>query len=239
MYHQYWWRWVYLLFFVASVILQVFVFVKSMGDYAKFVRFVEFELIFEGINLCYQWIVQFYTAYIDAKETVEGVEIGKRFIEQQLAQAVVIDICGIVLYLVLFYFLWYRLNRKYFRKRLRFAVLENTAFVPEENSATQINVVLDNDGEIFCPQCSSRVASHYSFCPSCGFRSGEEARKLVYRVQPIALRSNFTDDYGWRAELATLKSDEIYRRYCDAEEWSEDYRALCYQELVKRQEVST
>lgn len=212
-YQQYWWQWFYLLLSVATVVLQVLVFAKSRGNYIKFVRFVEIEMIFEGVSMCCQWIVELYTTHMDAKEALADVEMGRNMIEQQLAQDIALGIFRVVLFSVLYYFLWYRLNRKYFRKRLRSAALENTPFVSEENSVTQINVVLDN--------------------------VGEEAHKLVYRVQPMQLSADFVDNYGWRAELATLKSDEVYRRYCDAEEWSEDYRALCYQELVKRQETTS
>lgn len=58
-------------------------------------------------------------------------------------------------------------------------------------------------------------------------------------MKAIHRRDDFVDKNGWVNEIASLNSDEIYRRYRDKEEWSKDYRALCYEELVKRQKVST
>lgn len=90
---------------------------------------------------------------------------------------------------------------------------------------------------VFCSRCGRSLVAGTQFCNRCGSRVNGVSK--LYSVQPMQLSANFTDDFGWRAELATLKSDEVYRRYCDAEEWSEDYRALCYQELVKRQETTS
>lgn len=89
----------------------------------------------------------------------------------------------------------------------------------------------------FCSRCGQSLVAGTQFCNRCGSRVNSVSK--LYPVQPMQLSANFTDDFGWRAELAALKSDEIYRRYCDAEEWSKDYRALCYQELVKRQETTS
>lgn len=81
---------------IAQVVLSIMVFVKSSGDYGDFVRFVKGVLVFETINIAYQQGVQQY---------IKSFEIGTSLI------------IGVIL-LVLGYFLWYRLNIKYFEKRI-------------------------------------------------------------------------------------------------------------------------
>ena len=96
-YLSYWWL---LLSFVAtiiSVVLGITVAIKSSKNYVDFVHFVKGVLIFETINTAYQAGIQQYTQ--------------NGFIP---ATALIV----FVIVLILDYFIWYRLNIKYFEKRI-------------------------------------------------------------------------------------------------------------------------
>ena len=95
-YLSYWWMLLYFITGVAQPVLAIVVFAKSEGDYGDFVRFVNGVLIFETINMAYQQGVQQY---------IKSFEFGTAFII-----ALIILVVG--------YFLWYRLNIKYFKKRI-------------------------------------------------------------------------------------------------------------------------
>lgn len=95
-YFSYWWMLLYFITGVAQPVLAIMVFAKSEGDYGNFVRFVNGVLIFETINMAYQQGVQQY---------IKSFEFGTAFII-----ALIILVVG--------YFLWYRLNIKYFKKRI-------------------------------------------------------------------------------------------------------------------------
>ena len=95
-YFSYWWMLLYFITGVAQPVLAIMVFAKSEGDYGDFVRFVNGVLIFETINMAYQQGVQQY---------IKSFEFGTAFII-----ALIILVVG--------YFLWYRLNIKYFKKRI-------------------------------------------------------------------------------------------------------------------------
>ena len=97
-----WWL---LLSFVASkvaLVLSIIIFVKSRGDYVTFVDFVKKVLLFEVFNIAYQQGVQ---GYINS-----GFHLGTACLVSIVA-------------LVLGYLLWYRLNIKYFKKRINTSVI--------------------------------------------------------------------------------------------------------------------
>ena len=83
---------------LAQAVLSITVAVKAKGDYRKFVSFVKPVLAFETINLAYQTSVEQYY--------------------QNDYDIAVAAIFGLVA-LLLGYFVWYRLNVKYFSRRLR------------------------------------------------------------------------------------------------------------------------
>lgn len=95
-YFSYWWMLLYFLTGVAQPVLAIMVFAKSEGDYEDFVRFVNGVLIFETINVAFQQGVQQY---------IKSFEFGTAFVIA-------------LIILVLGYLLWYRLNIKYFKKRI-------------------------------------------------------------------------------------------------------------------------
>ena len=96
LYFYFWWMLLYFMASIAQVVLSVIVFFKSKGDYGKFVHLAKGVLIFETINMAYQQGVQEYLNYFE--------------IETAILIALIVFIAG--------YFFWYRLNIKYFKKRL-------------------------------------------------------------------------------------------------------------------------
>lgn len=96
LYFSFWWMLLCVLTGITQSVLAVMVCVKSEGDYEDFVRFVNGVLIFETISMAYQLGVQQYIEYF---------EIGTAFVTA-------------LIILVLGYFLWYRLNINYFKKRI-------------------------------------------------------------------------------------------------------------------------
>ena len=93
-YTSYWWMMVYFLAALVQPVLCIIVFVKSQGDYEDFVRFVKGVLLFETINMAYGQAVQQYIQ----NEFDIGVAL----------------VVGVII-LLLGYFIWYRLNMKYFK----------------------------------------------------------------------------------------------------------------------------
>ena len=96
-YLEHWWLVVYAVFSFAAPVLSVMVFVKSRDDYEKFVGFVTGVLFFESVCFPYQFCVQQYVA-----NSMDGFSVLVIF----------------AVALVLYYFLWFRLNVKYFTKRI-------------------------------------------------------------------------------------------------------------------------
>lgn len=98
-YFRYWWL---LLSFVASaieVVLGIMVFNKSKGNYDDFLPFVKNVIIFETFNFPYQQAVKIY---LDSFNHYPSP-----------AQALIV----FIILLAITYFVWYRMNVKYFEKR--------------------------------------------------------------------------------------------------------------------------
>lgn len=132
-YLSYWWTLLYFLAAVAQPILSVIVLFKSSGDYGDFVRFVKGVLLFEIINMSYQQGVQHYIN--------SNLEIGT---------AVVF----FVVTFVISYFLWYRLNAKYFEKRI--GTIAGDYLEENSNRITQ------------CLSCGYQDKNYFDACPKCG-----------------------------------------------------------------------
>ncbi len=84
-------------FFAAltSAILSMIVYEKAKGDYISFCSFVKGVLLFEIVFFAYE----------------QGVH---QYIKNGLHTALVVS----AIFLLIYYFLWYRLNIKYFNKRI-------------------------------------------------------------------------------------------------------------------------
>lgn len=144
-YTSYWWMMVYFLGAIAQVVLAIMVFVKSRGDYRDFVKFVNGVLLFETIYIAYSQGVQ---QYIN-----NGFDIG-----------VTLVVAAILL--VLAYFIWYRLNIKYFRKRVIVSeYVDNSNIITQSHTPTQIS---EGAKTVFCRKCGTRLLDGAKFCDKCG-----------------------------------------------------------------------
>lgn len=177
-YLRLWWMLLYFVTGVAQPVVAIMVFVKSKGNYEDFVRFVNGVLIFETINIAYQQGVQQY---------VKNFEF-----ETALIVALII--------LILAYLLWYRLNVKYFKKRILREELEAVAcdfnVVSRPSQISNSNEVLKTYGNYniygddisirkeeneivdtpvlqenqFCRKCGNKLPSDSLFCTKCGIK---------------------------------------------------------------------
>ena len=194
-YLEHWVLWPYLLFAITAVVLQMCVFVKSKNNYVSFVQFVESVLIFEVVMIAYQFAMLGVVEQTSSSgEVVGGYEL-IRFL----------------LVLIVGYFLWYRLNINYFRRRVRANTCDATEDVQAVEKTNLVSVIVKNEDGI---------------------------GQTTYRLLPLIKSSAFVDEQNWRTEISTLSAEEVYERYSNTEEWSKDYRALCYEELMRRQEES-
>ena len=117
---------------------------KSSRDYPDFVRFVKGVLLFETINMAYQQGVQ---QYLNS--------------ELQFGVAAIV----FVVILVIGYFVWYRLNVKYFEKRIN--VIETDYLEFDPNRITE------------CKSCGYRDKNFFNACPQCG----QYAKQYIYLNQ--------------------------------------------------------
>ena len=131
-----WWM---LLSFAASVaqcVLSIMVFIKSQGDYVEFVRFVKGVLWFETIGMAYQQAVQ---QYIN-----NDFDFG----------------FALLMFIIMFalaFFLWYRLNIKYFEKRINTAKTPQVEGIPFETTDIR-----------YCTNCGNKLVENSNFCAMCG-----------------------------------------------------------------------
>lgn len=146
-YTSYWWMMVYFLAALVQPVLCIIVFVKSQGDYEDFVRFVKGVLLFETINMAYGQAVQQYIK----NEFDIGVAL----------------VVGVII-LLLGYFIWYRLNIKYFKKRIN--VITSDYLADDPNCITEFNEepIANTDRIRFCRKCGEKLIDNSRFCRKCG-----------------------------------------------------------------------
>lgn len=147
-----WWAIIYLLGAIAQPILSIIVAVKSDGDYVDFVHFVKGVLLFETINMSYG---------LAAEQYIEN--------EFNLGDACI----AFVIMFVISFFLWYRLNVKYFEKRIN--VITNDCLEDDPNRITE------------CKNCGYRDENFFNACPKCG----KYAKQYIYLNEEP---TNETDD---------------------------------------------
>jgi ribosomal protein L40E len=136
---------------ITQTVLSIVVLVKSDEDYVKFVPFVKKVLIFEIISIAYQ----------------QGVD---QYIKNEFDFGYAFFIFVVVL--VLGYFTWYKLNIKYFTKRL---VVEPTIIEHIGKNENNDELERSNCGEIrFCRKCGTSLEKDSLFCRKCGTEIKEE-----------------------------------------------------------------
>ena len=161
-YFSNWWL---LLHFAASItqaVLSISVAVKSDDAYADFVKFVKGVLLFETISMAYGQGVQQYIQ--------NGLDLGSAVI-------------SFIIVLVISYFVWYRLNVKYFEKRLMQAEANNIVTAPNYTEpakpvpvkpAVEVTPIITNATAseptkiCFCRKCGKKLIDDSLFCRKCG-----------------------------------------------------------------------
>jgi len=132
---------------IAQPILSIIVWVKSSDDYVEFVSFVKGVLLFETISIAYnQGVYQYFD---------NGFEIPT----------------AVVSFIIVFaagFFLWYRLNVKYFEKRI----------INEPSDSAQQTF----KGVTECKSCGFKSTIPFNNCPKCG--------DYVYTKKEVSNTSN-------------------------------------------------
>lgn len=151
-YLNYWWLLLSLLMEIAQIVLCILVAVKSDKDYADFVHFVKGVLLFESFNFAYQQGVQTYLRSIN-------------FATALISAVIILVIC---------YFVWYKLNMKYFTKRL---VSNSTNILPlQEIDSEEIKTMTAPQVQ-YCRYCGAKISGESIFCNICGSRIAEERER--------------------------------------------------------------
>lgn len=144
-YLQFWWIMVQFVLSILLAVLSVLVFIKSRGNYIKFVEFVEQFLLIEILAYTYSSAINQYIKY--------GRDLVYTFIFAAVN-------------LLLSYLLWYRLNVKYFRKRIAVRVRSADAFAampdPVKDRADYCAAAA------YCRRCGKRLPDDSKFCNQCG-----------------------------------------------------------------------
>ena len=171
-YTSFWWLTLYLLASIAQPVLAIIVFVKSQGDYEDFVHFVKGVLIFETINMAYGQAVQQYVQN-----------------DFDVSYALVVG----VIILVLAYFIWYRLNMKYFKKRINVITNDCLSYDPNRLYECKSCGYTNKDYFVCCPECGNNTKQYayinvekneekplektkVSFCRKCGNKLLEDSQ---------------------------------------------------------------
>ena len=110
-----------------------------------FVRFVKKVLLFETISIAYGLGVQQYVQ--------NGFDVGTAFISALIT-------------VLIAYFAWYRLNMKYFNKRIVSPYDGADSFV--EATYTTQNVARENAKPSFCRKCGNKLFDGAKYCGKCG-----------------------------------------------------------------------
>jgi len=141
-YFTFWWLLLHFASNVAHVVVAIITFVKSREDYGKFVTFVNKVLIFETLFFSYQ---------AGLNQFINNFELMPSLIT------------GAVL-LLLYYLLWYRLNIKYFKKRILTEAPVTVSYDIYDNNST-----LTASAQVkYCSNCGNELVPNTVFCNNCG-----------------------------------------------------------------------
>ena len=181
-----WWMLLYLVGVIVQVVLVIMVFSKSRGDYRKFFQFVNGVLIFETVQMVYNMGIQTYVQ--------SQFEMGQTLLSVVIAS-------------LMSFFIWYRLNIIYFRKRListsEYGATSNVSiqnYRPYENleniKTYPVETVVSNiDNKNVCPYCGAKLIEAALFCNICG-------RKIEYLVEvPEEVLEEVTEELPKAVEI--------------------------------------
>jgi tetratricopeptide (TPR) repeat protein len=168
---------VYLAAAIAQPVLAVIVAIKAEDDYVSFVRFVKGVLLFETINIAYQQGVQQY---------IKEFNFGYAFLI-------------FVIVLAIGYFTWYRLNVKYFEKRIAREPLGKAEDIHTEMphndtpgiiySAVKTQEIVVTSQKQYCRKCGTQLEEKSRFCHNCG---DEISSHSIDKETPIYIDSLFS-----------------------------------------------
>lgn len=181
-YAKTWWLMLYFFAGITQAVLSIMVFVKSKGFYIDFVRFVKGVLLFETIYVVYgQGVKQYLQNGYDLLTTL---------------------VISVILFLIAF-FVWYKLNVKYFEKRIEKEPLIQENTTPEEGLNNVIKIqteetnknlqenINDKKSKIrFCKLCGSQIDVQTKKCIGCGkqyFRGIKLGKNLIIAVLTVML----------------------------------------------------
>lgn len=141
-------------YFVASImqpILCIIVLIKSFGNYVDFVRLVKVVLLIEPVCIAYQKSLELYViSYVKTRTAV----------------------AAFLIILLIGYFLWYRLNIAYFKKRINAVTGDSSVFATEEERPDidneQITTLSEPERICFCRKCGEKLLVGSKFCRKCG-----------------------------------------------------------------------
>ena len=147
-YFDFWWMVLYFFGGIAQFTLAIMTAVKSKNDYGDFVRFTKGVLLFETINIAYSTSVNQY---------LSNQVFGFAFV-------------WFVFIFLAAFFLWYRLNVKYFEKRMLVETppapaMEAHIYNPFQTEAPS---PAPNTKASFCRKCGQTLTSNSLFCSDCG-----------------------------------------------------------------------
>ncbi|MBE6733309.1 MAG: zinc ribbon domain-containing protein [Ruminococcaceae bacterium] len=146
-----WWLLLYLSFAIIQPILSILVYIKSNGDYIKFVQFVKLVLFFETVSTTYHQGVKLYIE--------NDFNFGYAFAS------------SLIIFLML-YFLWYRINVKYFDKRMVLTVGGSEFNFKKKKKEISLHKnttkVFRTEKVLFCRKCGKKLLENEKVCSNCG-----------------------------------------------------------------------
>ena len=171
-----WWLLLYFAVGIAQPVLSVIVAIKSDGDYRLFAKFVKKVLLFETISMTYQQVIN-------------------QYLSNSTSPLFVALIAGVLLY-----FIWYRLNVKYFEKRIVDDVDNNSSETEGEiieafqsiNYGSQPSTVITIDNIriesnvnsstpatsqspiCYFRKCGAKLNDDAAFCSKCGTKVSDK-----------------------------------------------------------------
>lgn len=163
-YAKTWWLMLYFFAGITQAVLSIMVFVKSKGFYIDFVRFVKGVLLFETIYVVYgQGVKQYLQNGYDLLTTL---------------------VISVILFLIAF-FVWYKLNVKYFEKRIEKEPLIQENTTPEEGLNNFIKIQTEETNKNLQENINDKK-SKIRFCKLCGSQIDVQTKNVLVAENNIS-----------------------------------------------------